>query len=116
MYMRIKQSDIVLRTPSCTINLLLLTINLPQFTLMFLDHPCDATVILTKTFTGSFVIFSNNVEGLTVWPFESKLFKLASLILRTNNSLCIEACSRDCGCNVKGRVSSLTYVLFLVTK
>jgi hypothetical protein len=34
--MRIKQSDIVLRTLSCTIPLLLLTINFPQFTLMFL--------------------------------------------------------------------------------
>jgi hypothetical protein len=65
--MRIKQSDIVLRTTSCTITLLLLTINLPQFTLMFLDHPCDATVILTKTSTGSFVIFSNNVEGIKIF-------------------------------------------------
>jgi hypothetical protein len=62
--MRIKQSDIVLRTPSCTITLLLLTINLPQFILMFLDHPCDPTLLLTKTSTGSFVIFSNNMESI----------------------------------------------------
>jgi len=114
--MRIKQSDIVLRTPSCTLTLLLFTKNLPQFTLMFLDHPCGTTLILTETSTGSFVIFSNNVEGLTFWPFKSKLFKLASRILRMNSSVCIEACSRDCGCSVNGKISSLIYVLFLVTK
>ena len=114
MYMRIKQSDIVLRTSSCTITLLLCTINLPQFTLMFLDHLCDETLILTKISTGSFEIFSNNVEGLIFWPFKSKLFKLASLILRINNSVCVEAYSRDC--NAKGKVSSLIYVLLLVTK
>jgi len=93
--MRIKHSDVVLRTASCAITFLLLTIKLPQFTLMFPDHPCGATPILTKTSTGCFVIFSNNVEGLTFWPFKSKLFELASRILHINNSVCIEACSRD---------------------
>ena len=71
MYMRIKQSDILLRTPSCTITLLLSTINLPHFTLVLLDHPRGATRILTNTFTGSSVIFSNNVEGITFWPFNT---------------------------------------------
>lgn len=116
MRVRLKYSDTVLRILSCTITLLLLTINLPQFTLMCLDHPFDATLILTKTSSGSFAIFSNNVESLTLWPFKNKLFKLASLILCINNYVCIEACSRDCGCNVNEKVSSLTYVLFLVTK
>jgi len=55
---------------------------------MFHDHLCDATLILTRTSTGSFVIFSSSVEGLTFWPFKGKLFKLASVILRTNNSVC----------------------------
>ena len=106
--MRIKQSDIVLRTHSCTIKLLLLTINLPQFALMFLGHPCNTTLLLTNSSSGSFVIFSNNVKGLRFWHFKSKLFKLASVILRINISVCIESYGCDCGCSVNRKVPSVT--------